>query len=145
MIRVGQGSDIHALTVGRKLIIGGVEIPYERGLLGHSDADVLLHVVDSASHARDEQIAEVNKVLAEIDAEQVRQVVVWNKIDLTEASPGVERDEYGNIARVRVSARSGEGLDLLRESLAEYARAKAEARQKALDDAVREAQNDYIN
>jgi GTP-binding protein HflX len=110
-----------------------------------TDADVLLHVVDSASHARDEQIAEVNKVLAEIDAEQVRQVVVWNKIDLTEASPGVERDEYGNIARVRVSARSGEGLDLLRESLAEYARAKAEARQKALVDAAREAQNDYIN
>ena len=110
-----------------------------------TDADVLLHVVDSASHARDEQIAEVNKVLAEIDAEQVRQVVVWNKIDLTEASPGVERDEYGNIARVRVSARSGEGLDLLRESLAEYARAKAEARQKALVEAAREAQNDYIN
>lgn len=80
-----------------------------------------------------------------IDAEQVRQVVVWNKIDLTEASPGVERDEYGNIARVRVSARSGEGLDLLRESLAEYARAKAEARQKALVEAAREAQNDYIN
>jgi GTP-binding protein HflX len=109
-----------------------------------TDADVLLHVVDSASHARDEQIAEVNKVLAEIDAEQVRQVVVWNKIDLTEASPGVERDEYGNIARVRISARSGEGLDLLRESLAEYAIAKARARQKALLEAEREAQHDHI-
>ena len=48
MIRVGQGSDIHALTVGRKLIIGGVEIPYERGLLGHSDADVLLHAITDA-------------------------------------------------------------------------------------------------
>ena len=66
--------------------------------------------------------------------------IVWNKIDLTEAAAGVERDEYGNIARVRVSARSGEGLELLRESLAEYARAKAESRQEALAAAAREAQ-----
>ncbi len=110
-----------------------------------TDADVLLHVVDSASHARDEQIDEVNKVLAEIGADQVRQVVIWNKIDLTEAGPGVDRDEYGKIARVRVSARTGEGLELLREALAEYARAKAEARKKALEEAEREALNDYIN
>ncbi|HXE40274.1 MAG TPA: GTPase HflX, partial [Azonexus sp.] len=109
------------------------------------DADVLLHVVDSASHARDEQIYEVKKVLEEIGASQMRQVLVWNKIDLTGVAPGVERDEYGNIARVRVSARSGDGLDLLRESLAEYARAKAEARRKALADAEHEAQHDYTN
>lgn len=103
------------------------------------DADILLHVVDSASHARDEQIYQVNKVLEEIGARDVRQVLVWNKIDLTEASPGVDRDEYGTIARVRLSARSGEGLELLRESLAEYARAKAESRQEALAAAEREA------
>ena len=48
MIRIGQGSDIHALVPGRKLIIGGVEIPHERGLLGHSDADVLLHALVDA-------------------------------------------------------------------------------------------------
>ena len=48
MIRVGQGSDIHALVDGRKLIIGGVEIPFERGLLGHSDADVRLHALTDA-------------------------------------------------------------------------------------------------
>ncbi|WP_319238852.1 2-C-methyl-D-erythritol 2,4-cyclodiphosphate synthase [uncultured Propionivibrio sp.] len=48
MIRVGQGSDIHALAAGRKLIIGGIEIPHERGLLGHSDADVLLHAIIDA-------------------------------------------------------------------------------------------------
>ncbi|MCY0388152.1 2-C-methyl-D-erythritol 2,4-cyclodiphosphate synthase [Robbsia sp. Bb-Pol-6] len=47
-IRVGQGYDIHALVAGRPLIIGGIEIPYERGLLGHSDADVLLHAVTDA-------------------------------------------------------------------------------------------------
>ena len=47
-MRVGQGFDIHALAAGRKLIIGGVEIPHERGLAGHSDADVLLHAVCDA-------------------------------------------------------------------------------------------------
>jgi 2-C-methyl-D-erythritol 2,4-cyclodiphosphate synthase len=48
MMRIGQGFDVHALVEGRKLIIGGVDIPYERGLLGHSDADVLLHAVCDA-------------------------------------------------------------------------------------------------
>ena len=47
-IRVGQGFDVHAFAAGRKLILGGVEIPYERGLLGHSDADVLLHAITDA-------------------------------------------------------------------------------------------------
>ena len=48
MIRVGQGFDVHQLVEGRPCIIGGVTIPYEKGLLGHSDADVLLHVVADA-------------------------------------------------------------------------------------------------
>jgi 2-C-methyl-D-erythritol 2,4-cyclodiphosphate synthase len=48
MIRVGQGFDVHQLVAGRKCIIGGVEIPYELGLLGHSDADVLLHTISDA-------------------------------------------------------------------------------------------------
>ncbi|MDQ1910901.1 2-C-methyl-D-erythritol 2,4-cyclodiphosphate synthase [Paenibacillus sp. GD4] len=48
MIRVGQGFDVHQLVEGRKCIIGGVEIPYEKGLLGHSDADVLLHAISDA-------------------------------------------------------------------------------------------------
>ena len=48
MMRVGMGYDVHRLTVGRKLIMGGVEIPYEKGLLGHSDADVLVHAVMDA-------------------------------------------------------------------------------------------------
>jgi len=109
------------------------------------DADLLLHVVDSASNARDEQMAEVDKVLEEIGARDVPQLLVWNKIDLTEAEPGAERDEYGNIVRVRISSRTGEGLELLRETLAEYARAKAESRRKALDEAARLAQTDFYN
>lgn len=47
-IRVGEGWDVHALVDGRKLILGGVEIPYEKGLLGHSDADALLHAITDA-------------------------------------------------------------------------------------------------
>ena len=47
-MRIGQGYDVHKLTEGRKCIIGGVEIPFEKGLLGHSDADVLLHAIMDA-------------------------------------------------------------------------------------------------
>ncbi len=47
-MRIGQGFDVHQLVTGRKLIIGGVDIPFEKGLLGHSDADVLLHAICDA-------------------------------------------------------------------------------------------------
>ncbi|MBX9849701.1 MAG: GTPase HflX [Rhodocyclaceae bacterium] len=92
-----------------------------------ANADLLLHVVDSASADRDQQIDAVNGVLKEIGAAAVPQIIVWNKIDATAASAGVERDEYGKIARVRVSARTGEGLTLLRSALAEVAIDAAEA------------------
>lgn len=48
MVRIGHGFDVHQLVAGRKCIIGGVEIPHEKGLLGHSDADVLLHAICDA-------------------------------------------------------------------------------------------------
>ncbi|ENQ3080743.1 MULTISPECIES: 2-C-methyl-D-erythritol 2,4-cyclodiphosphate synthase [Bacillus] len=48
MFRIGQGFDVHAFAEGRPLIIGGITIPYEKGLLGHSDADVLLHTIADA-------------------------------------------------------------------------------------------------
>lgn len=48
MMRIGHGYDVHRLVEGRKLILGGVDIPYERGLLGHSDADVLVHAIMDA-------------------------------------------------------------------------------------------------
>jgi GTP-binding protein HflX len=60
-------------------------------------------------------------VLSEIGADAVSQILVWNKLDLTAASPGIERNDCGNISSVRVSARSGAGLSLLREALAEAA------------------------
>ncbi len=49
MIRIGQGFDVHAFSEGRPLILGGIEIPHERGLAGHSDADVVLHTVTDAA------------------------------------------------------------------------------------------------
>ena len=85
-------------------------------------ADLLLHVVDAANPFRDEQIAEVNAVLVEIGARDLPQVMVWNKIDLiSELAPGLERDEYGNIRVVRLSALTGDGLDVLRTALGEIA------------------------
>jgi GTP-binding protein HflX len=87
-------------------------------------ADLLLHVVDSASPAREEQAAEVDKVLAEIGAGAIPQILVWNKADLSGLAPGVERDEYGRIRRVFVSARTGAGLAELRGAVAEAAQAR---------------------
>src|SRR5260221_4508398 len=95
-------------------------------------ADLLLHVVDAASPARDEQAAEVDKVLDEIPAGAAPRLLVWNKIDLVGAgntlAPGVERDQYGRISRVFVSARTGAGLEQLRGAIAEFARDRAAAR-----------------
>ncbi|HMA88167.1 MAG TPA: GTPase HflX [Burkholderiales bacterium] len=93
-----------------------------------AQADLLLHVIDAASPVRAQQVEEVGKVLAEIGAQDVPQVMVWNKIDLARLEPGVERDEYGKILRVRVSARTGAGLDELRAAIIEAARARTAGR-----------------
>ncbi|MGV1017517.1 MAG: GTPase HflX [Fluviibacter phosphoraccumulans] len=91
-----------------------------------TQADLLLHVIDAANPARDLQIVEVNKVLAEIGASHVPQIRVYNKCDLTAAEPGVERDPYGKITRVRLSAQTGAGLPWLRAAIAEFARPDSE-------------------
>ncbi len=84
-------------------------------------ADLLLHVVDAESTTRDAQIAAVNAVLAEIHADEIPQILVYNKIDLNGGVPRIDRDEYGKISSVWVSARNGLGLDLARSALEEYA------------------------
>jgi GTP-binding protein HflX len=91
-------------------------------------ADLLLHVVDCASPTRDIQAEEVNKVLAEIGAAAVPQVLVMNKIDLNGVPAGVDRDECGTIRRVRLSARTGAGLSELRRALIEAAASKDTSR-----------------
>ena len=86
-------------------------------------ADLLLNVVDASSPSRDAQTTEVNKVLAEIGAAEIPQIVVWNKIDLNGMAAGLERDEYGKICRIRLSAATGQGIELLRLALTEVATA----------------------
>ena len=83
-------------------------------------ADLLLHIVDTASTNRDEQIFEVNKVLNEIGASNVPQILVHNQIDRVGLAPALARDEYGRIASLHVSAKTGEGMDLLRLAMAEH-------------------------
>jgi len=85
-----------------------------------AQADLLLHIVDTASTNRDEQIAQVNKVLQEIGASEVRQIVIHNQIDRVGLSPEIARDEYGRIVSIHASAKTGEGLELIRQAMAEH-------------------------
>jgi GTP-binding protein HflX len=104
-------------------------------------ADLLLHVVDASSPARLEQVEEVNAVLREIGADQIPQILVWNKIDAAGLEPAVERDEYDKIRRVFISAHTGAGIDLLREAIGEFAGGEhamqAGAQQSSDEDDVR--------
>ncbi len=92
-----------------------------------AEADLLLHVVDSASSARADQMAEVDRVLDEIGAASVPRLIVFNKIDASGREPSVERDPYGRITAVSVSAKTGLGLDLLRDAIVEFAQQTHEA------------------
>lgn len=84
-----------------------------------AQADLLLHVVDANSSERFDQIAEVNKVLLEIGAQHIPQILIFNKIDLQDLPAGVQRDEYARITRIYLSAKTGAGIDELRAALAE--------------------------
>jgi GTP-binding protein HflX len=90
-------------------------------------ADLLLQLVDASSAVREPQIAAVNQVLAEIGADAIPQIQVWNKIDLSGVPPGLDRDEYGKICRVCLSAKTGAGLEFLRDALTEVAASKKSA------------------
>ncbi|HXR58006.1 MAG TPA: GTPase HflX [Burkholderiales bacterium] len=99
-------------------------------------ADLLLHVVDSASPARLREAEDVMKVLAEIGAERIPQIAVWNKIDASRLDPGVDRDEYGRISRVRVSARTGAGLAQLRGAIIEASCARTAVKSAPASEAI---------
>ena len=83
------------------------------------DADLLLHVIDASHVNREAQIAAVDAVLSEIGADAVPQILVLNKCDVDGLAPGVERDEYGKIHAVRLSALTGAGVPELHAALAE--------------------------
>lgn len=84
-------------------------------------ADLLLHVVDACSDQRDEQIHQVQKVLAEIGAATVPQILVYNKIDNLGLPTRIERDAHGTIHKIFISAQRREGLNLVRQAIAEFA------------------------
>ena len=83
------------------------------------NAGLLLHVTDAAATERDDNIAAVNEVLSEIGADEVPVLHVFNKADLIDEAPRVERDEQGRPWRVWMSALTGEGMDLLHQAVAE--------------------------
>jgi GTP-binding protein HflX len=103
-------------------------------------ADLLLHVVDASNPNRDDQISEVNKVLKEIDAGSIPQLLVFNKVDLTDMPAGVQRDDYGKINRVYLSATSGAGLEALRLALSEARDVKLAAEQ--IENKIKQARNE---
>ncbi|MDO8351538.1 MAG: GTPase HflX [Gallionella sp.] len=103
-------------------------------------ADLLLHVVDASNPNRDDQISEVNKVLAEIDADQIPQLLVFNKIDVLDVPESVERDDCGRIARIFLSAKSGAGMNELRLALCEAKDAKLASEQ--IENQIKQARNE---
>lgn len=126
----GQASAEDGRVVGSQVVVSdtvgfirhlphGLVAAFRGTLEETAQADLLLHVVDINSPDRDIQIAEVNKVLGEIDADQIPQVLVFNKIDLVGLPASVERDECGRICRVCLSSMTGEGMDGLRQALVE--------------------------
>jgi GTP-binding protein HflX len=84
-----------------------------------TNADLLLHVVDSSNEEKKEHILQVNRILKEINADQVDQILILNQIDKNKTKPQKDRDEYGRINRVELSAKTGQGIEFLKEALVE--------------------------
>jgi GTP-binding protein HflX len=124
----GTGNMVLSDTVGFiRDLPHGLVASFRATLEETIQADLLLHVVDASSGVREPQIDAVNKVLAEIGADAIPQILVWNKIDLTGVPPGLDRDEYGKICRVCLSAKTSAGLGFLRDALTEVAASKKSA------------------
>jgi GTPase len=116
----GEGQVVLSDTVGFiRHLPHGLVAAFRSTLEETAMADLLLHVVDSNSPERNDQIAEVNKVLREVGAQDIPQIVIYNKIDLQDLSAGVKRNEYGKIVTIYLSAKTGVGIDDLRSALAE--------------------------
>ena len=135
-LRIGHGYDVHRLTEGRRLILGGVEVPYEKGLLGHSDADVLTHaVMDALLGAA--ALGDIGKLFPDTDALREAGYAVVN-LDATVLAQAPKLAPYRermreNLARalaldasrVSVKATTEEGLGFTGEGLGIAAHAVA--------------------
>ena len=140
MYSEGAGEIVVSDTVGFiRHLPHGLVAAFRSTLEETIQADLLLHVVDASNPNRDDQIAEVNKVLKEIDAGDIPQLMVYNKVDLTEMPAGVERDDCDRIARVFLSAVSGAGMDDLRLALTAAKDAKLVVEQN--ENQIRQARN----
>jgi GTP-binding protein HflX len=119
----GTGAMVLADTVGFVRDLPHDLIAAFRSTLQETrEAELLLHVVDAHDEERLFRIEQVNQVLAQIDAADVPQVIVYNKIDLNGLEPSLTRDAGGNVISVAVSAVTGAGMGLLFEVLAEFFR-----------------------
>ncbi|HEX7386183.1 MAG TPA: GTPase HflX [Castellaniella sp.] len=117
----GAGQVVVSDTVGFIRALPPTLIAAFRATLEETvQADLLLHVVDAANPQRDEQVQAVQQVLADIQADEIPQIQVFNKIDLAGYEPRVERNEHGTIARVFVSALARSGLSSLRQAIVEF-------------------------
>lgn len=140
MYSEGAGEIVVSDTVGFiRHLPHGLVAAFRSTLEETVQADLLLHVVDASNPNRDDQINEVNKVLKEIDAGDIPQLMVYNKVDLTDMPAGVERDDCDKIARVFLSAVSGAGLDELRLALCAAKDAKLAAEQN--ENQIKQARN----
>ncbi len=127
----GTGQVVLSDTVGFiRHLPHGLVAAFRSTLEETAQADLLLHVVDASSSERFDQVAEVNKVLLEIGAQHIPQILVFNKIDMQELPVDVQRDDCGRIARIYLSAKTGAGADELRAALAEVRDARTQDVQK---------------
>lgn len=141
MYSEGAGEIVVSDTVGFiRHLPHGLVAAFRSTLEETVHADLLLHVVDVSNSNRDDQIVEVNKVLAEIDAGKIPQLMVYNKVDLTDMPAGVTRDDYGKIVGVFLSAVSGVGIDELRLALSEAKDAKLASDQ--IENQIRQERNE---
>ncbi len=127
----GNGAIVLADTVGFiRHLPHELVAAFKSTLQEASSADLLLHVIDASCEDRDEIINQVNQVLEDIEADKIRQLEVFNKIDLlANIQPHIDRDDSGNALRVWLSAETGAGVDLLYQVLAElFSTAKVKRR-----------------
>ena len=146
----GAGQVVMSDTVGFiRHLPHGLIAAFRSTLEETAQADLLLHVVDASSEERFDQVAEVNKVLHEVGADKIPQILILNKIDKQEASgknlaATVERDKYGRIARIYLSAKTGAGISELLVALAEWRDALLKANKDAsLTTNVKDYRNIY--
>jgi len=129
--RIHLGAGMHAVisdTVGFLRSLPHTLVAAFRATLEETvQADLLLHVVDTAHPNHRDQVADVNTVLDEIGAGNIPQVMVYNKIDVTGAQPEVDRDECDNISRIWLSARRRIGLEHVRRAIEQHCQQQAPA------------------